>query len=94
MCLACSYDVFSFTTDDLIKHSVVLIKELKVLHSFNITEKAMAEFVFMIRDNYLDNPYHGFRHAVDVLQVTTQSVDIISDFRRCGEKAKLFLHIS
>jgi hypothetical protein len=50
----------------------------KILATFNIPETTMAEFIFTIRDNYHDNPYHNFRHAFDVLQVTTTpKVDLI-----------------
>jgi 3',5'-cyclic-nucleotide phosphodiesterase len=61
------FNAFQFNFDELLKIGyLILIKFNKISNSNNL-----KCFLFFIRDNYrIGNPFHNFRHAIDVLQAT------------------------
>lgn len=73
-----SFPAHELTNDDLIYCVFLMIKfSLDQLKHFSnipsdfhfLTENELLGFVFMVRDTYKNgNPFHNFRHAVDVLQ--------------------------
>lgn len=59
--------------DDLLLAAFVMIKHafsMDQVSQYKITDKRLWSFLFFIRNSYHKNPYHNFRHAVDVLQAT------------------------
>lgn len=73
-----SFPAHELTNDDLIYCVFLMVKfsldQLKHLNNIPsdfhfLTENELLGFVFMVRDTYKNgNPFHNFRHAVDVLQ--------------------------
>ena len=45
-----------------------MYKNLDIIEVFNIDEKKLRLFIIDVKSNYNENPYHNFRHAVDVAQ--------------------------
>lgn len=61
------FDAFQFNLDELLVISFLIFERfIKPENSNNL-----KSFLFFVRDNYhIGNPFHNFRHAVDVLQAT------------------------
>ncbi|CDH59074.1 high affinity camp [Lichtheimia corymbifera JMRC:FSU:9682] len=72
----CSWDFLSLdlSIDDLVAVVCVILKqvlELPELVEYRVSDDDMLTFVFDVCNSYhQENPYHNFRHAVDVLQST------------------------
>lgn len=73
------FNAYSFTLDELlyIAYRILLEPFLKCAnhrrsqHTKKLLMNRLASFLFYIRDSYHpENPFHNFRHAVDVLQAT------------------------
>lgn len=70
--------------DDLLPATISLFSLHKdCIERLAISEAELINFLSLVKDLYLDNPYHNYRHALDVLQCTSL---IIKD-----EKLKLML---
>eukprot|EP01080_Neovahlkampfia_damariscottae_P007158 gene7158-11471_t len=63
-----NFDVESKEEGDLIKALFAMYKNLGIVEVFNIDEKKLRLFIIEVKSNYNENPYHNFRHAVDVAQ--------------------------
>jgi CheY-like chemotaxis protein len=63
-----TFDVESKDEGDLIKAVFSMFKNLGIVDEFKIDEKKLRTFIIEIKSNYNENPYHNFRHAVDVAQ--------------------------
>jgi hypothetical protein len=62
------WDIFSFSLDDLSLATYSMFKRLGLMSHFEITQEQMCQFLSCVQQNYYDNPYHNYRHAVDVAQ--------------------------
>lgn len=61
-----SYDELLFAAFLIIKHAF----STKHVAPYVISDDRLLSFLFVIRNCYHKNPYHNFRHAVDVIQAT------------------------
>ena len=71
------FNAFHFNLDELLKMSHIL------LNSYSINapshSQTLNSFLFFVRDNYrIGNPFHNFRHAIDVLQATNFILNILT----------------
>ena len=64
-----TWDFDAFAYDDIELLPLLMLTEMNSLERFNIPEELCKNFISNIRQNYFDNPYHNFNHAVDVMQV-------------------------
>lgn len=65
------FNAFNFNNDELIQIGFIIFKKFLILDNKSISENNFKSFLFLIRDNYrIGNPFHNFRHAIDVLQAT------------------------
>lgn len=78
-CRSWDFDAYSFTLDELLYIAYIILLEpflecvnyRKSKYSKKLLMNRLAAFLFYIRDSYhSENPFHNFRHAVDVLQAT------------------------
>eukprot|EP00002_Diphylleia_rotans_P031051 TRINITY_DN6427_c0_g3_i2.p1 TRINITY_DN6427_c0_g3~~TRINITY_DN6427_c0_g3_i2.p1 ORF type:complete len:1199 (+),score=259.76 TRINITY_DN6427_c0_g3_i2:172-3768(+) len=63
-----TFSLFSFTDDDLIAIVPKIFDDFGLLSEFQIRAESVIQFTKVLRRRYLPNPYHTFRHAIDVLQ--------------------------
>lgn len=70
------YDPFKLSYDELVIMALVMfqyILSLPGLEPYRLEEPELVRFLIMMRDAYHhENPYHNFRHAIDVMQATFQ----------------------
>ncbi|KAG5358505.1 cAMP-specific 3',5'-cyclic phosphodiesterase 4C [Yarrowia sp. B02] len=70
------YDPFQLSYDELVIMALVMfqyILSLPGLEPYQLEEPELVRFLIMMRDAYHhENPYHNFRHAIDVMQATFQ----------------------
>lgn len=70
------YDPFQLSYDELVIMALVMfqyILSLPGLEPYRLEEPELVRFLIMMRDAYHhENPYHNFRHAIDVMQATFQ----------------------
>lgn len=68
------YDPFKLSYDELVVMALVMFQwtlSLPELESYRLEEAELIRFLIMMRDAYHhENPYHNFRHAIDVMQAT------------------------
>ncbi|VEU22387.1 DEKNAAC103455 [Brettanomyces naardenensis] len=66
------FQAYSLTIDELTYTAYLILRNPYESYCGNKnTANLLLAFLFFIRDNYrLGNPFHNFRHAVDVLQAT------------------------
>ena len=62
------FDVFAYTPDQLMSVCVRVLERHRCVERLAPSEACMGNFVRAMRDAYLDNPYHNWYHAVDVMQ--------------------------
>lgn len=70
-----SFRVLERTEEELLTLTKQMFVQLGLLTHFNIKEEVLERFLVYVRRNYNPNPYHNWRHAVDV----TQAVFLLSD---------------
>eukprot|EP00002_Diphylleia_rotans_P024229 TRINITY_DN4776_c0_g2_i1.p1 TRINITY_DN4776_c0_g2~~TRINITY_DN4776_c0_g2_i1.p1 ORF type:complete len:782 (-),score=146.58 TRINITY_DN4776_c0_g2_i1:1336-3681(-) len=63
-----TFNIFQFTDDDLVQMVPRMFDDFGLLSEFKIKTETVFQFTRAARKRYLSNPYHTFRHAVDVLQ--------------------------
>lgn len=62
-----NYDELLFAAYAIIKHGFALPS----VDDLRLDDKSLLKFLLIVRDSYRpSNPYHNFRHAIDVLQAT------------------------
>jgi high affinity cGMP-specific 3',5'-cyclic phosphodiesterase 9 len=62
------YNCFEYDDEALLTQAVTMIAMMKFDIQFNVRVPVMRRFAIEIRKQYLNNPYHNFRHGVDVMQ--------------------------
>ncbi len=63
-----NFNAFQFSLDDLLHIGFLILKRY---YATSADFNHLQCFLFFVRDNYrLGNPFHNFRHAIDVLQAT------------------------
>lgn len=63
------FNAYEFSHDELIIIGAIILSDSKYENS--IKGNVLLSFLFFVRDNYhIGNPFHNFRHAIDVLQAT------------------------
>lgn len=63
-----NYDQLLYAAFSMIKHG---LSSPHIDYSLYIDDTTLLKFLLLVRDSYRpSNPYHNFRHAVDVLQAT------------------------
>lgn len=65
-----SFDAFSCEEDQLLLSSLNCFKSMDVLDGLKVDVNKLERFLSAARSLYRPNPYHNYRHAVDVLQAT------------------------
>lgn len=64
------FNAFQFNQDELLQIGFLILNAYNTDKS-QISINNIKSFIFFIRDNYrIGNPFHNFRHAIDVLQAT------------------------
>lgn len=59
------FNAFKFNIDELLQIGYLILKKYNKVENAN----NLKSLLFFVRDNYrLGNPFHNFRHAIDVLQ--------------------------
>eukprot|EP00939_MAST-03C_sp_MAST-3C-sp1_P003928 g3928.t1 len=62
------YNCYEYDNKTLMEQSVSMITQLGFDKQFNVEFRVIHLFVKKISMQYKDNPYHNFRHGVDVMQ--------------------------
>lgn len=63
------FNAYEFSSDELVRIGAIILSSTK--YEGAITGDVLLSFLFFVRDNYhVGNPFHNFRHAIDVLQAT------------------------
>lgn len=71
------FNAFHFNLDELLKMSHVILKSYSI--NAQSHSQTLSSFLFFVRDNYrIGNPFHNFRHAIDVLQATNFFLNILT----------------
>jgi len=66
-----TFDAWRLSTRALTRHAVELLARLRVHEALGVQDDALWQLVHRVRAAYaFDNPYHNWRHAVDVLHTT------------------------
>lgn len=69
-----NFHAHELNNDELLFAAYAMIKHgftLPAVDNIRITDVALLKFLLILRDSYRpSNPYHNFRHAIDVLQAT------------------------
>eukprot|EP00002_Diphylleia_rotans_P014658 TRINITY_DN2855_c0_g1_i3.p1 TRINITY_DN2855_c0_g1~~TRINITY_DN2855_c0_g1_i3.p1 ORF type:complete len:798 (-),score=144.69 TRINITY_DN2855_c0_g1_i3:152-2545(-) len=63
-----NFDIFSRSLDELKQCVIYIFEDLGLLQEFMIKPSTLSNFITQMSLEYRDNPYHNFRHAVDVTQ--------------------------
>lgn len=56
------------TRPELLTTIMLLFERFDLFACLDVDAEVFRRFVLLVEHNYCDNPYHNFRHAVDVLQ--------------------------
>lgn len=71
------FNAFHFNLDELLQMSYIILNAYS-LDDNTTTSNKLKSFLFFVRDNYrIGNPFHNFRHAIDVLQATNFFLNIL-----------------
>lgn len=63
------FNAFNFNLDELLQLGYLIFEQF--ITSTDASRNHLKSFLFFVRDNYrTGNPFHNFRHAIDVLQAT------------------------
>ncbi|GMM29094.1 3',5'-cyclic-nucleotide phosphodiesterase [Martiniozyma asiatica (nom. inval.)] len=63
------FNAYEFSLDELLQIAYIILSNSSYTNC--LSDNNLFSFLFFIRDNYrIGNPFHNFRHAVDVLQAT------------------------
>jgi len=63
------FDVWSYPEDTLFNYVIVIFEDFNILTQFKISTEVITNFLSEIKSLYhKSNPYHNFRHCIDVLQ--------------------------
>eukprot|EP00002_Diphylleia_rotans_P033439 TRINITY_DN7110_c0_g1_i5.p1 TRINITY_DN7110_c0_g1~~TRINITY_DN7110_c0_g1_i5.p1 ORF type:complete len:944 (-),score=192.91 TRINITY_DN7110_c0_g1_i5:877-3708(-) len=80
---SCSFEIFSKSYDELKKCVLYMFQDLRLIENFMIRPSVLYNFLSGLADEYRANPYHNFRHAIDVTQtvyfylITTSARDVL-----------------
>lgn len=58
----------SLTRPELLTTIILLFERFDLFSCLDVDIEMFRHFILLVEHNYCDNPYHNFRHAVDVLQ--------------------------
>ena len=72
------FNVLAFTKDELEPIIVHIYERFGVLEKFNIKTRTLRFFIREIRREYLNNLYHNFFHAVDVMHCVYRYMNMIN----------------
>jgi len=62
------FNLWEYSEDELLAFVVEMFKDFDLLTRYHIGLETLHNFLLEIRASYSNNPYHNFRHAVDVTQ--------------------------
>ncbi len=62
------FNVWKYSEEELLNVVFKMFDQAGCLKSCNIDSDKFIKFLEAVKANYLDNPYHNFRHATDVTQ--------------------------
>lgn len=54
---------------EVLSYMAGLFKKVGICQKLNISASELLDFLIDVKNSYLDNPYHSFRHGVDVAMV-------------------------
>lgn len=73
------FNAFEFNIDDLLYIGFIILRDYFKESKESINK--LKSFLFFTRDNYrIGNPFHNFRHAIDVLQATHYFLKVLNEF--------------
>jgi len=64
--LTMDFDPFPMTATQLYAVALYILNDLDLLSVLKIPTAQFLEFIIDVKEAYMDNPYHCFRHAMDV----------------------------
>lgn len=64
------FDVWSYEEEELCDLTMQMFYDLRIMQPFHIDPEMLYAFLERLRQEYQQNPYHNFRHAFDVTQMT------------------------
>lgn len=64
------FNAFEHTEEELLLIAKRMFTALDLLNAFKIPDAVCEAFLLSMRSSYLSNPYHNWRHAVDVTQAS------------------------
>lgn len=65
-----TFDCFSLPDDQYVTGIETMFKATGVLEKFKVSPTVFRNFLTAVQSGYRNNPYHNFRHAFDVTQMT------------------------
>ncbi|EPZ34540.1 HD-domain/PDEase-like protein [Rozella allomycis CSF55] len=65
-----SFNAFDWSRDELLAAAFAFLVDYHLSSIFNVTHEEIFELILEIEKTYTENPYHCFKHAVDVQQFT------------------------
>ncbi|TID19858.1 hypothetical protein CANINC_003653 [Pichia inconspicua] len=72
------FNAFEFNIDDLLHIGYLILKDYFVQNEES--QNRLRSFLFFTRDNYrIGNPFHNFRHAIDVLQASYYFLKVLNE---------------
>jgi len=69
-CCLWDFDVFGFEEKDLFPLLHSMFAKLNCIGKLCVPQESLIHFLYDVHFHYFSNPYHNFRHAIDVLQST------------------------
>ena len=73
-----AFDAFALNSTELCAAALAIFERAGAFESGFCSRAVAWEFINACRKNYLGNPYHNFRHAVDVLQALYRILDALA----------------
>lgn len=62
------FNLWEYSEDELLTFAVEMFKDFDLLNRYHIPIDTLHSFLLEVRSSYNNNPYHNFRHAIDVTQ--------------------------
>jgi hypothetical protein len=64
-----NFDAWEFSPEELRSFIIFMLDDLGLIKQFDFNLESLQQFIQLLEKNYLNNPYHNFRHACDVAQM-------------------------
>mmetsp|Transcript_14283 Transcript_14283/g.33037 ORF Transcript_14283/g.33037 Transcript_14283/m.33037 type:complete len:585 (-) Transcript_14283:192-1946(-) len=86
-----TFDTTQHTLDDLCHLALEVFILLGVREDLGIAVEKLQSFILVVRTRMFDNPYHNFRHVVDVMQTSYALAHLLGTLSRLSPWEKFAL---